>query len=79
MDEAKRVLGDKIEYSDDQYGTLVDADALLLVTEWSEFLMPNLKVVKKLLNKPVIFDGRNIYDPEEIQESKIDYFGIGRK
>ncbi|MDX2444133.1 MAG: UDP-glucose/GDP-mannose dehydrogenase family protein [Bacteroidales bacterium] len=78
MDEAKRTLGDKIEYADDQYGALVDADALLLVTEWSEFRMPNFKVVKKLLNKPVIFDGRNIYDPEEMQELKIDYFGIGR-
>ena len=78
MDEAKLTLGDKIEYADDQYGALVDADALLLVTEWSEFRMPNFKVVKKLLNKPVIFDGRNIYDPEEMQELKIDYFGIGR-
>ena len=78
MDEAKHILGDKIEYADDQYGVLVDADALILVTEWSEFRMPNFKVVKKLLNKPVIFDGRNIYDPEEMQELKIDYFGIGR-
>lgn len=78
MDEAKHILGDKIEYADDQYGVLVDADALILVTEWSEFRMPNFKVVKKLLSKPVIFDGRNIYDPEEMQELKIDYFGIGR-
>ena len=78
MDEAKHILGDKIEFADDQYGVLVDADALILVTEWSEFRMPNFKVVKKLLNKPVVFDGRNIYDPEEMQELEIDYFGIGR-
>lgn len=78
MEEGKRILGNKIEFVDDQYGALVDADALILVTEWSEFRMPNFKVVKKLLNKPVLFDGRNIYDPEEMQELGIDYFGIGR-
>ncbi len=78
MDEAKKILGDKIEYAKDQYDAVVDADALILVTEWSEFRLPNYKVVKKLLNKPVIFDGRNIYDPEEMQEYDFDYFGIGK-
>ncbi len=78
MEEAKKVLGDKIEYAKDQYDAVVDADALVLVTEWSEFRLPNYKVVKKLLNKPVIFDGRNIYDAEELQEYNFDYFGIGR-
>ncbi|MCD6597627.1 MAG: UDP-glucose/GDP-mannose dehydrogenase family protein [Bacteroidales bacterium] len=78
MNEAKKILGDKIEYAKDQYDAIVDADALILVTEWSEFRLPNYKVVKKLLNKPVIFDGRNIYDPEEMQEYNIDYFGIGK-
>ncbi len=78
MDEARRRLGDSIEYATDQYDALVDADALLLVTEWSEFRIPNFKVIKKLLNKAVIFDGRNIYDPEEINELGFDYFGIGK-
>ncbi len=78
MEEARKVLGDKIEYAKDQYDAVVDADALVLVTEWSEFRLPNYKVVKKLLNKPVIFDGRNIYDAEELQEYNFDYFGIGR-
>ena len=78
MDEAQRRLGDSIEYATDQYDALVDADALLLVTEWSEFRIPNFKVIKKLLNKAVIFDGRNIYDPEEINELGFDYLGIGK-
>lgn len=78
MEEAKRILGDKIEYAKDQYDAVVDTDALILVTEWSEFRLPNFKVVKKLLNKPAVFDGRNIYDPEEMQEYEFDYFAIGR-
>ena len=77
MEEAKRVLGNKVEYSNDQYEALIDADALFLVTEWPEFKFPNLKIIKKLMKVSVIFDGRNVYDPEEIAQNKIDYFGIG--
>lgn len=77
MEEAQRILGDKVEYSKDQYEALIDADALLLVTEWPEFKFPNFKIIKKLMNGNVIFDGRNVYDPEEMKQGGVDYFGIG--
>jgi UDPglucose 6-dehydrogenase len=77
MEEAKRDLGDKITYAKDEYDTLVDADALLLVTEWPEFRIPNFSVVGKLLKNKVVFDGRNIYDREELREMGYTYYGIG--
>ena len=77
--EAKRILGDTIEIVEDQYDAIIDADALFLVTEWPEFKFPNFNVIKKLLKTPVIFDGRNIYDPGELKEKGIDYLGTGRK
>ena len=77
MEEAKRDLGDTITYAKDEYDALVDADALLLVTEWPEFRVPNFNVVGKLLKNKVIFDGRNIYDREELRENEFTYFGIG--
>ncbi|PKP46887.1 MAG: UDP-glucose 6-dehydrogenase [Bacteroidetes bacterium HGW-Bacteroidetes-11] len=79
MKEAKHHLGDSIIYSDDQYETLIDADCLALVTEWPEFKFPNLKIMKKLLNTPVVFDGRNIYDMAEMNRNGFDYFCIGVK
>lgn len=77
MKEAKRILGDAIEYADDQYDALIDADCLLMVTEWPEFKFPNWKVIKKLLKGHVVFDGRNIYDVEELKQKGFDYFCIG--
>ncbi len=77
MPEAKRRLGDKIEYVNDQYEALIDADCLLVVTEWTEFRMPNLNVIKKLLKRHVIFDGRNIYDLKIMKSEGFDYFCIG--
>jgi len=79
MEEAQRILGDKIAYAKDEYDALVDADGLILVTEWSEFRLPNFRVVAKLLKNKLIFDGRNIYDPEEMAELGFDYYAIGRK
>ncbi|MDP2423858.1 MAG: UDP-glucose/GDP-mannose dehydrogenase family protein [Bacteroidales bacterium] len=79
MHEAKHRLGDAIEYATDAYDALVDADALLLITEWTEFRFPNLTVMKKLLKSPVVFDGRNIYDSVEMENAGFDYFSIGRK
>lgn len=79
MEEAQRDLGDSITYSKDEYEALVDADALLLVTEWPEFRIPNFTVVSKLLKNKVIFDGRNVYDQEELSELGYTYFGIGLK
>lgn len=78
MQESKRRLGDLIYYANDPYDALVDADALLLVTEWKQFRLPSWSAVKKLMKQPVIFDGRNIYDPEELKNSDIEYHGIGK-
>ncbi len=79
IEEAKRILGDKIEYGTDPYEVLIDAEALIVITEWPEFRIPNYKVLDKLLNNKIIFDGRNIYDPEEIIENGFTYYSIGRK
>jgi len=76
-EEAKRVLGDKIEYTNDQYEALIDVDGLFLITEWPEFKFPNYKIIKKLMNNHVIFDGRNVYEMKEMKEEGFDYFGIG--
>lgn len=78
MDEAKRRLGDKISYSEDSYGALVDADALVLVTEWNEFRNPNWTVIDKIMKNKVVFDGRNIYEKEMLEQSGFSYYGIGR-
>ena len=79
MHEAKKIFGDKIIYGKDAYDVLTEADALILATEWSEFRMPNFKVMAKLMREKVIFDGRNIYDPVEVKEYGFIYHGIGRK
>jgi len=77
MKEAKHTLGDTIIYAEDQYEALIDADCLVLVTEWPEFRVPNFNIMRKLLNKPVIFDGRNIYEIAEMKHKGFDYFCIG--
>jgi UDPglucose 6-dehydrogenase len=79
MQEAQRILGDKIEYAKDEYEACIDADAVVLVTEWSEFRSPNFRVLQKLLKNKLIFDGRNIYDPSEMAELGFSYYAIGRK
>ncbi len=79
MEEGERIFNDKIEFAKDQYDALIDSDALIIVTEWSEFKFPNFRVMKKLLKKAAIFDGRNIYDAKEMQAEGFDYFGIGIK
>jgi UDPglucose 6-dehydrogenase len=79
MEEAKRILGDKIEMAKDEYEACIDADAMILVTEWSEFRSPNFRVLQKLLKNKLIFDGRNIYDPVEMAEFGFTYYAIGRK
>ena len=79
MDEGKRRIGDTIEYAADQYEALIDADALIVITEWPEFRMLNYKVLEKLMKNKLIFDGRNIYDPAEMSEFRFSYYSIGRK
>ncbi len=77
MKEARHIIADAIDYAKDEYDALIDADALLLVTEWAEFRSPNLKILKKLLKHPIIIDGRNIYDRQELVEQGFEYDGIG--
>ncbi|WP_459188393.1 UDP-glucose dehydrogenase family protein [Parabacteroides sp. APC149_11_2_Y6] len=78
MDETRRLLGDSVHYAKDIYDTVVDADALLLVTEWKEFRLPSWSAIKKLMATPVILDGRNIYDAAELEENGFIYHCIGR-
>jgi UDPglucose 6-dehydrogenase len=78
MEEAKNhYLGNKVEYAKDGYDACVDADALLLITEWPEFRMPSWEVVSKLMKQKVIFDGRNLYDRKYLEELGYFYYGIG--
>lgn len=80
MEEAKaHYIFDKVSYCKDAYEALVDADALLLVTEWSEFRIPSWDVVGKLLKSKVVFDGRNIYDKKYLENLGFVHYGIGSK
>lgn len=79
FDEAKKIFKDSIEYSKTSYEALLDADALLLLTEWHEFRMPDFAKMKENLKAPVIFDGRNQYDPKILKEYGFEYHCIGRK
>ena len=78
MTEAKRRIGDKVDYAKDIYDSVVDADALVLVTEWKEFRMPSWKAIRKLMSGPLVIDGRNIYDKTELAENGFIYYCIGR-
>ena len=79
MEECKRRIGDRIEYADNMYDALTDADALIVVTEWAEFKIPKFTFIEKALKHKIIFDGRNIYSPEQMKEFGYMYYGIGRK
>jgi UDPglucose 6-dehydrogenase len=76
---ARRVLGDRIRYTTVPYEALEGADALFVVTEWNEFRHPDFERMKALMKSPVIFDGRNIYDPARMRELGFTYMGLGRK
>jgi len=77
-EETQRRIGDKIEYMDDPYEALIDTNGLVVMTEWSEFRVLKYRIMEKLLKEKVVFDGRNIYDPEEMKEYGYAYYGIGR-
>lgn len=79
MPETKHMIGDKIGYTEDPYDALDGAEALLLVTEWSEFKLPDWDAVSKRMNNKLIFDGRNIYDRTEMDTLGYSYFCIGSK
>lgn len=76
--ESAKILGNSVEYGHDLYDVLIDANALILATEWTEFRVPNFKLLSRIMKDKVIFDGRNIYDPEEVMENGFVYYGIGR-
>ena len=79
MDKAKLYLKDVLEYAQNQYDLLENADALLILTEWNEFRNPDFDIIKSLMTLPLIFDGRNIYDPEKMRKLGFSYYSIGRK
>ena len=78
MPECRRRIGNKVEYAENIYEAVADVDALLIVTEWKEFRLPDWKTVIRSMKSPVIFDGRNIYDPSEMKELGFAYYSIGR-
>ncbi|MCX4358410.1 MAG: UDP-glucose/GDP-mannose dehydrogenase family protein [Rikenellaceae bacterium] len=78
MDECRRRVGDKVRYAADMYEAALDADAVLLVTEWKQFRLPSWAVVKKTMRTPLVIDGRNIYDGRELAEQGIEYTCIGK-
>ena len=79
MNECRRRLGDAVTYAKDLYDAALGADALLLLTEWKQFRLPSWEVVRRTMNQPVVFDGRNIYDPEELRAGGFHYSSIGRQ
>ena len=78
MDECRRRIGDKVEYANDMYDAVLNADALLLLTEWKQFRLPSWGVLKKTMVAPIVIDGRNIYDPAEMEKFGFLYYSIGR-
>jgi UDPglucose 6-dehydrogenase len=76
-DEAKHLIGDTIEYCPDQYSALMDADCLMILTEWSEFKFPNFNTVSNLMSDKIIFDGRNIYDYQDMIDLGFTYTCMG--
>ena len=78
MNECKRRIGDAVEYATDMYDAVLNADALLMLTEWKQFRLPSWGVVKKSMKTPLVIDGRNIYDVEEMSDNGFDYYCIGK-
>jgi len=78
MEEAKRIFGTRIQFASNNYACTDGADALLLITEWQAFRHPNFERMKKVMSQPVIFDGRNIYDPAQLRQLGFTYYSVGR-
>jgi UDPglucose 6-dehydrogenase len=81
MTESRRIFGDdpRLRYATAPIAALAEADALVIVTEWKEFRVPNFEQIKAALRQPVIFDGRNLYTPSQVREHGLEYFAIGRR
>ena len=78
MDECRRRIGETVVYCRDMYDAVLEADALLLLTEWKEFRLPTWGVIKKAMRRPLVIDGRNIFDVEELEENEFEYHCIGK-
>ena len=78
MNERRRRIGDRVTYCRDMYDAVLDADALLLLTEWKEFRLPTWGVIRKAMKNPLVIDGRNIFDIEELEENEFEYHCIGK-
>jgi UDPglucose 6-dehydrogenase len=78
MDNARRVLGDRVTFAPSAHEALEGADALVVVTEWNEFRFPDFERISKALKEPVVFDGRNVYDPRTMADLGFDYHSVGR-
>jgi len=78
MDEARRRLGDRVTFADDEYAALRGADALAVITDWHEYRHPDFSQIKSLLASPIIVDGRNLYSIDRMKEMGFTYHSIGR-
>ncbi len=78
MDECRRRVGDDVHYCKDMYDAILDADALLLLTEWKEFRLPSWEVIKKAMKRPLVIDGRNIFESDELESFGFEYHCIGK-
>lgn len=78
MDECRRRLGDTVQYARDMYDAVYGADALLLLTEWKQFRLPSWPVIAAAMRQPLVIDGRNIYEPDDMREHGFTYLSIGR-
>ncbi|MFP4227844.1 MAG: UDP-glucose dehydrogenase family protein [Salinivenus sp.] len=78
IETTREAFGDRITYGDNMYDVLDDADALIICTEWHEFRRPDLKAVRDRLARPLIFDGRNLFEPDHMAEMGFDYYSVGR-
>lgn len=78
MNECRRIIGDKIQYCDNKYEALRNADAMILLTEWKEFRLPDWNQVGKYMRRKLILDGRNIFDYDDLREHGFEYHCIGK-
>ena len=79
LENARKIFGDRVTYHKTNYEALTGADALLILTEWNEFRHPNFQRIKTELKQPVIFDGRNLYDPDLMKALELRYYSVGRR
>jgi UDPglucose 6-dehydrogenase len=78
MDNARKVLGDRVQFAQNPYQAVEGAEALFLVTEWNEFRQPDFARIKRAMKQPVLFDGRNIWNPKRMRDLGFTYYGVGR-